>query len=56
MPVETFHTLISRNKRNSFVLIGVFMLLFIGMGLLMGSTSMTNAPARGVSVKITPQP
>jgi heat shock protein HtpX len=37
MPGETFHTLIARNKRNSVILIGVFMLLFIGMGLLIGA-------------------
>jgi heat shock protein HtpX len=36
MPVETFHTLIARNKRNSFLLIGVFLLLFVGLGLLIG--------------------
>ena len=36
MAVETFHTLIARNKRNSFLLIAVFMLLFVGMGLLIG--------------------
>ncbi|KKK47570.1 hypothetical protein LCGC14_3153840, partial [marine sediment metagenome] len=27
MAAETFHTLIARNKRNSFLLIAVFMLL-----------------------------
>jgi heat shock protein HtpX len=37
MSGETFHTLIARNKRNSVILIGVFMLLFIGMGLLIGA-------------------
>ena len=37
MPVETFHTQIARNKRNSFLLIGLFTLFFIGMGLLIGS-------------------
>ncbi|MGC9455818.1 MAG: M48 family metallopeptidase [Phycisphaerae bacterium] len=36
MPVETFHTLIAKNKRNSILLIGVFMLLFVGLGLLIG--------------------
>jgi len=34
---ETFHTLIARNKRNSFLLIAVFMVFFIGMGLLIGA-------------------
>lgn len=36
MAVDTFHTLIAKNRRNSFVLIAVFMLLFIGLGLLIG--------------------
>ena len=36
MPVETFHTQIARNKRNSFLLIACFMLVFIGLGLLIG--------------------
>ena len=36
MATETFHTLIARNKRNSFFLIGGFMLFFVGMGLLIG--------------------
>ena len=37
MPIETFHTLIARNKRNSILLIAVFMILFVGLGLLIGS-------------------
>jgi len=36
MAVETFHDQISHNKRNSILLIGVFMLLFIGIGMLIG--------------------
>ncbi len=36
MPVETFHTLIARNKRNSFLLIAFFTLFFIGLGMLIG--------------------
>ena len=36
MPVETFHTLIAKNKRNSFLLIAVFLLLFVGLGMLIG--------------------
>jgi len=36
MPVETFHTLIAKNKRNSFLLIALFMLFFVGLGLLIG--------------------
>lgn len=37
MPAETFHTLIARNKRNSWALVGVFFILFIGLALLIGS-------------------
>ena len=37
MPIETFHTLIARNKRNSFLLVAVFLLFFAGLGLLIGS-------------------
>ncbi len=36
MPVETFHTLIAKNKRNSFLLIAVFLLLFVALGMLIG--------------------
>ncbi len=36
MATETFHTLIAKNRRNSILLIGGFMLVFIGMGLLIG--------------------
>ena len=36
MPVETFHTLIARNRRNSFFLIAGFTLFFVGLGLLIG--------------------
>ncbi|HOF19473.1 MAG TPA: hypothetical protein PK082_11230, partial [Phycisphaerae bacterium] len=36
MPVETFHSLIARNKRNSAILIAAFLLFFVGMGLLIG--------------------
>jgi len=36
MAVETFHTLIAKNKRNSFLLIFIFLLLFVGLGLLIG--------------------
>ena len=36
MAVETFHDQISHNKRNSILLIGIFMLLFVGIGLLIG--------------------
>jgi heat shock protein HtpX len=37
MATETFHTLIARNKRNSWLLIGVFFIFFIGLGLLIGN-------------------
>ena len=36
MAIETFHTLIAKNKRNSFFLIGGFMIFFVAMGLLIG--------------------
>jgi len=36
MAVETFHDQISHNKRNSILLIGIFLLLFMGIGLLIG--------------------
>ncbi len=36
MARETFHSLIAKNKRNSFLLIAGFMVLFVGMGLLIG--------------------
>ena len=36
MAGETFHTLIAKNRRNSFILIGGFMLFFVGMGFLIG--------------------
>jgi len=36
MPVETFHTLIAKNRRNSFILIAGFTLFFVGLGLLIG--------------------
>ena len=37
MPVETFHTLIARNKRNSYILIFAFMAFFIALGLVIGT-------------------
>jgi len=36
MAIETFHTLIARNRFNSILLIAVFMLFFVLMGLLIG--------------------
>lgn len=37
MSNETFQDLIARNKRNSFLLIAVFMVFFIALGLLIGT-------------------
>jgi heat shock protein HtpX len=36
MPIETFNTLIARNRRNTAILISAFMLFFVGMGGLIG--------------------
>jgi heat shock protein HtpX len=36
MAGETFHTLIARNRRNSALLIVLFLLFFVGVGLLIG--------------------
>ena len=36
MALETFHTLIARNQRNTAVLLAVFALVFVGLGLLVG--------------------
>jgi len=36
MAIETFQTLIARNKRNSWLLIFIFTLFFVGLGLLIG--------------------
>ena len=36
MAVETFHTLIARNRRNSALLIVLFVLFFVGVGMLIG--------------------
>lgn len=37
MAVETYHELIARNKRNSVLLVVLFLLFFVGMGLLIGN-------------------
>ena len=37
MAAETFRTQIARNKRNSFLLIVVFMLFFVGLGMVIGA-------------------
>lgn len=37
MPIETFRTLIARNKRNSVLLIAAFMAFFVLLGLLIGN-------------------
>lgn len=36
MAVDTFRTLIAKNKRNSWLLMALFMLFFVAMGLLIG--------------------
>ncbi len=36
MAVETYHTLIAKNKRNSFLLIAIFAVVFIALGVLVG--------------------
>jgi heat shock protein HtpX len=36
MAIETFHTLIARNKRNSWALVLLFLVFFAGLGLLIG--------------------
>ena len=36
MPETTFYSLIARNKRNSLLLMAIFILLFAGLGLLFG--------------------
>lgn len=36
MAVQTFHTLMARNRRNSAILIAAFTLFFVGFGLLIG--------------------
>ena len=36
MPVATFHTLIARNRRNSFLLMLAFLMFFVGVGLVIG--------------------
>ncbi len=52
MAVETFHTLIAKNRRNSFVLIAVFMLLFIVLGLLIGMAWGGGSTYSGVVVAV----
>ena len=37
MAIETFHTLIAKNKRNSVLLIFFFMVFFVGLGLALGA-------------------
>ena len=52
MAVETFHTLIVKNRRNSFILIGAFMVLFISLGMLIGMVWGGGEPAFGMTVAI----
>ena len=50
MAVETFHTLIARNRRNSFFLIAGFTLFFVGLGLLIGYVWGRGDMTRGIIV------
>jgi len=50
MATETFHTLIARNRRNSFILIGGFMLFFVALGLLIGMVWGGGEAAFGIAV------
>jgi len=52
MAVETFHDQIARNKRNSILLIGVFLLLFAGLGMLIGMVWSGGSPEFGIVVAI----
>ena len=52
MGIETFHTLIARNKRNSAILIAVFMLFFVGLGLLIGYVWGGGAAASSITVAL----
>ena len=51
MPIETFHTQIARNKRNSVILIAGFLAFFILFGLLIGAVwgGVRNAPAKAAT-------
>ncbi len=50
MAVETFHDQISHNKRNSILLIGVFLLLFMAIGMLIGMVWGGGEPTFGIVV------
>jgi len=52
MAGETFHTLIAKNRRNSFILIGAFMVLFVSLGMLIGMVWGGGEPAFGIMVAI----
>ena len=52
MGIETFHTLIAKNKRNSAILIAVFMLFFVGLGLLIGYVWGGGAAASSITVAL----
>ena len=52
MALETFHTLIARNKRNSFLLIALFMVFFAGVGMVIGMAWGGGEPVFGVVVAV----
>jgi len=52
MAIETFHTLIARNRRNSILLIGGFMVFFVLVGLVIGLVWGGGDMAFGLAVAI----
>ncbi|MCJ7544607.1 MAG: M48 family metallopeptidase [Phycisphaerae bacterium] len=52
MGAQTFHTLIARNKRNTWLLLGVFVFLFVALGVLIGYVWGGGEVAFSVSVAV----
>ena len=52
MAIETFHDLIARNKRNSWLLIAVFLVIFVALGLLIGAVWGGGRPAPAIGVAV----
>lgn len=50
MAVRTFHTLIARNRRNSFFLVAGFLVFFVAVGLVIGLVWGDGQPMVGVAV------
>ena len=50
MGIETFHTLIARNRRTSVILIAAFLVFFVALGLLIGYVWGHGNPAFSVTV------